>query len=137
MDITQIPFTHLSGLKQEDNFLTLEPLDKVKNHLGTIHASAQFLLAESQCGLFLQEVFPQYKDKVIALLRSSSVKYKKPATTTIRAIASITEEEKEKFLAQFMKKNRALIVVSVEVRDEENELIMFGEFGWFVQGGVQ
>ena len=62
-----------------------------------------------------------------------SVKYKKPATTTIRAIASIKEEEKEKFLAQFMKKKRASINVSVEVLDEKDQLLMSGEFNWFVQ----
>lgn len=61
MEIVEIPFTKHIGLKQENETLKLEPLATVKNHIDTIHASAQFALAETQSGLFLELAFPEYK----------------------------------------------------------------------------
>ena len=134
MNALKIPFVkHIGIEKDEKGYLKLEPLTEVKNHIDTIHASAQFTLAETQSGLYLQELFPNHKGKVIPLLRSSSVKFKAPATSSLWAKASLSLEAKKKFLAQFEKKGRAIVTVDIELRDEENVLTMSGEFGWFVQ----
>ena len=134
MEIIEIPFTKHIGIKTKDKeHLKLESTSTVKNHLDTIHASAQFALAETQSGLYLELAFPAYKGKVIPLLRSSSVKYKNPATKEIYAVASATKESLEKFEIQFLKKGRASITVSVEVRDSDEVVTMIGEFVWFVQ----
>jgi len=134
MDVTQIPFAkHIGIEKKDEGTLKLAPTQIVQNHIQSIHASAQFALAETQTGLYLQLSFPELVGKVVGVLRGSTVKYKNPATTSIYAVASIDEEMKEKFLSQFERKGRASIVVDVEVLDVENVLIMQGEFSWFVQ----
>ena len=135
MDVTQIPFAkHIGIERKEEGTLKLESTDIVKNHIQSIHASAQFALAETQTGLFLQLEFPELEGKVVGLLRGATVKYKNPATTSIYAVASLEEEEvKEKFLTQIERKGRASIMVKVEVRDVEDVLTMQGEFTWFVQ----
>ena len=134
MDVTHIPFAKYIGIKhKKEGTLKLEPTNSVKNHIETIHASAQFTLAETQSGLHLQLTFPELEDKVVGLLRGSTVKYKNPARTSIYAQASIDEEVKEKFLRQIECKGRASVVVQVEVLDDENILTMQGEFSWFVQ----
>ena len=133
MDVTQIPFVKHIGIKKEEGRLKLEATDVVQNHLGTIHASAQFTLAETQSGLLLQRMFPELEGKVLAVLRGSTVKYKNSAISTIYATASIEEDMKEKFLNHIERKRRASIVVRVEVLDEEEVLTMTGEFHWFVQ----
>jgi hypothetical protein len=45
-----------------------------------LHAGAQFTLAETQSGLYLQTLFPELESQVIAILRESKMRYKKPAT---------------------------------------------------------
>lgn len=134
MEITAIPFSkHIGVKRKEESTLKLELTPTVKNHIGSIHASAQFALAETQSGLYLELAFPEYKGKVVPLLRSSSVKYKNPATKEVYAVATASEESLERFEAQFLKKGRATITVNVEVRDSDELVTMVGEFGWFVQ----
>lgn len=134
MQVTNIPFAkHIGIERKEEGTLKLEATDVVQNHIQTIHASAQFALAETQSGLYLQILFPEYKDQVIPLLRGSTVKYKQPATKEIYAVASVDDESREKFLALFEKKGRASITVMVELRDVDDLITMQGEFTWFMQ----
>lgn len=49
MDVTNIPFAKHIGIKiQEEGVLKLALTDSVQNHIQTIHASVQFVLAETQ-----------------------------------------------------------------------------------------
>jgi acyl-coenzyme A thioesterase PaaI-like protein len=130
----KIPFIEDMGMqKREDGFLSLPFNPKLLNHIGTVHASAQFSLAETQTGFYLESMFPEYRDKIIPLLRSSTVKYKHPATKDIYAIATVSQELLEKFEKSFVKKGRAIISVNVEIRDSDEVVTMVGEFVWFVQ----
>ena len=134
MDVIQIPFAkHIGIERKNEGTLKLEATEVVQNHIESIHASAQFTLAETQSGLHLQLSFPELVGKVAGLLRGATVKYKNPATTTIHAIASIEEKEKEKFLIQLERKGRAVIVVDVMVKESNEVVCMQGEFSWFVQ----
>lgn len=134
MDVTQIPFAkHIGIERKEECTLKLEPTLTVQNHIQTIHASAQYALAETQTGLFLQREFPELEGKVVAVLRGSSVKYKNPASSTLTAHASLKGESREKFLTSIHKKSRASITVMVELQDEDGTITMIGEYNWFVQ----
>jgi len=133
MDVTQIPFARYVGIeKKEESRLKLEATEVVQNHIQTIHASAQFTLAETQSGLFLQLEFPELVGKVAGLLRSSSVKYKNPASTSIYASASIEEGVKEKCLKQLETKGRALISINTLLKDENDVVVMSGIFDWYI-----
>ena len=125
--------THLGIEEKDEKTLKLECHSHVQNHIGTIHAAAQFALAETQSGHYLTVLFPQYKGKILPLLRSSTVKYKNPASSEIYAEAFAKDEALEKFEAQFLKKGRASIVVDVTVMDEEGVITMQGEVNWFIQ----
>ena len=134
MDVIQIPFAKHIGIERKDEgTLKLEPLQRVQNHIQSIHASAQFALAETQSGLFLQEVFPEYVGKVVGVLRSSTVKYKASAMTTIVAKATLDDEAKKKFSVQLERKGRATIAIDVSILDEEGIVTMQGAFTWFIQ----
>jgi len=134
MDVIQIPFAkHIGIERKEEGTLKLEATQVVKNHIQTIHASAQFALAETQSGLFLQLEFPELVGKVAGLLRSSSVKYKNPASSSIYATASMEEGGKEKFLSHLKRKNMASIIVNVIIKDSDDVVCMQGEFSWFIQ----
>ena len=119
-----IPFIEKIGIEAKDNGSLYLPYNyKLLNHLGTIHASAQFTLAETQSGFFLELMFPQYSKGVIPMLRSSTVNYKKPATKDIYSVASASKEELEKFEKVFLKKGRGII---------NDIMTMRGEFSWFI-----
>jgi acyl-coenzyme A thioesterase PaaI-like protein len=133
MDVTQIPFAkHIGIEKKEEGTLKLEATDMVQNHIQTIHASAQFALAETQSGLFLQEAFPELVGKVAGLLRGATVKYLNPATSSIYAIANLEDGMKEKILSQMERKGRTSAIVHVAVKDVEDVVTMKGDFQWYI-----
>lgn len=133
MRATDIAFVKHVGIEEDNGEVSLECRDEVLNHLGTIHASAQFTLAETQSGLHLQKLFPELEGKVVPVLRDSSMKYKKPALKRIEAFASSSEESVQKFKEQFAKKGRGSIEINVEVKDVDAVTLSTAAFSWFVQ----
>ena len=95
MNVTEIPFVKKVGITQSLNGeLELPFTDETHNHLETMHASAQFTLAETASGEYLQTLFPDLVGKVIPVLRDASIKFKKPAVKTIIAYPSISDESR-------------------------------------------
>ncbi len=138
MKITEIPFNKFIEIKSneeddDDAGLYLEFKDDLKNHLGTFHASAQFALAEACSGLSLLKNFPHLENCVVPVLRKSEVKFKKPASSDITAIAEITPEQKDQFERQLDKKGRASLAVIVDVTTQDGTVTMTGTYEWFVQ----
>ena len=137
MDVSEIPFVKHLGIVEDENRVKMELHENIKNHLGTIHASAQFTLAETESGRYLLALFPDLEGKVLPLLRTSSVKYKHPATKDLWATASMESAVKDKFKEQFRKRGRATITVHVALHDSEGLLTMEGAFTWFIQGEIK
>ena len=83
IDVLEIPFNKFLGLQQADPnngyIFKLEPKKEYQNHLGTIHASALFALAEASSGEFLFNQFKDYRLDLIPVVRKVEVKYSKPA----------------------------------------------------------
>ncbi len=124
-----IPFTETIGLMGD----TLDNVLKVQNHLGSIHAGAQFTFAEDASGKYLSSLFPDMQDKIIPLLRESTIKYKKQALTALISEVSVAKEDLEKFKKRFEIKGRATIVAYVVLKDSEGDITCEGSFKWFVQ----
>jgi len=134
MDILDIPFVKKVGITQSLNGeLELPFNDKTHNHLATMHASAQFTLAETASGEFLQTLFPELVGNVIPVLREATVKFKKPAIKNIIAYPSVSDEAQQKFNEQFSKKGRASISVGVDIKDIEGTVTCVANYNWFVQ----
>ena len=113
MNITKIPFVKLVGIEKEKESLTLEYKKDLLNHLQTL--------------------FPELAGSVVPVLRNANIKYKKPATKKLTAYASVSDEMIEKFMDGFKRKNRASIVVDVELVDPDNTISSRSSFTWFVQ----
>lgn len=134
MNILEIPFVKKVGIeKKASNELSLSFNEGIKNHLDTIHASAQFALAETASGEMLLETFPLLVGKVIPVLRESKVKFKKPAINSISAKSTITAESSEKFNKQFKAKGRGSVPVEVEIKDSDGNITCIGTFFWYIQ----
>lgn len=134
MDVLEIPFVNKVGIvKNQGGRLSLDFVRSNQNHVQTVHASAQFALAETASGDMLQALFPELEGDVVPVLRSSEIKFKKPAVNAVFAYPAVTDEDVLKFEEQLAKKGRALLSVGVELRDEEEQITCSGVFNWFVQ----
>ncbi|MES2364909.1 MAG: YiiD C-terminal domain-containing protein [Pseudomonadota bacterium] len=103
------------------------------NHLGSIHAGVQFSLAEACSGAFLQIQLADWQDRVMAVLRTSEVKFRAPAHGCLRASAQFDKILVASLSEQLITRGRALAPVLVEVVDAQNTVTMHGRYLWFLQ----
>ena len=137
MNTTEIPFNKLVGIcKSKDKneyLLELPASDKLKNHLGTVHASAQFALAEACSGEYLLQIFSKYANSIVPVVRKIETKFKKPAEGKIFAKASIESDSKNTIIEKLETKGRVIIPVNVVVSNEDHETTMTAKIDWFIQ----
>lgn len=124
-----VPFRDHVGIKEGVLVMRRE----IQNHLGSIHAGAQYTFAENASGEYLLSLFSGYKGDVIPLLREGVMQYKKEATSMLYSQVLVQEEAIEKFMKNLEMKNRAIITAEVKLFDEEDEIVSAGSFKWFVQ----
>ncbi|MEA3476741.1 MAG: YiiD C-terminal domain-containing protein [Bacteroidota bacterium] len=135
MDITEIPFHNFLGLQKSDNdqyILKLEERQEYLNHLGTVHASVLFALAESTSGEFLLKKFKDYELDVIPVVRKAEIKYSKPVNGQIFSKAEFVNTDVRRILEELKLNGRILIKIKVDVFNSEIERTMTGVFEWFL-----
>ncbi|MGH8460682.1 MAG: hotdog fold domain-containing protein [Stenotrophobium sp.] len=89
---------------------TMRNRRKVRNHIGTIHAAAMALLAESATGAVFGLSVP---DTHLPLLKSMQVNYLRRAQGDLRAVAALSAVQQRKIRGQ----DKGDIVVPVTVTD--------------------
>lgn len=137
MDVTKIPFNEYLSLTLSSDSryqMMLSEKDIYQNHLSTVHASAQFALAEATSGYFLTNEFSDLTG-IIPVVRKVDVKYKKPANGKIFSKARFYETTKEEISEALTLKNRVLLKVEVLLYDTEDKNVMQAVFEWFVTKG--
>lgn len=135
MDVLQIPFHQLLGLKKsskEAYVFMLEEQAVFLNHLGTIHACVQLSLAEASAGEFLLQEFAGAAEGLIPVVRKTEVKYHKPGNGSLYCKAAFIEIDKVAFLRDLHEKGRAQLQVKTEVHNEEGTKILSAIFDWFI-----
>lgn len=90
-----IPFAGTSGVRIQkltanECVLVLKNKRKVQNHIGSVHAAAMALLAESATGLMTGFSVP---DDRIIVIKSMTLTYLKRATGDMTAVDTFTDEE--------------------------------------------
>ena len=134
MDVTKLPFNQFIGLKFSDDpryLLMLDDKPEYGNHLGTVHASIQFALAEATSGHYLLEEFAGLPD-ILPVVRKVETKYRKPATGVVYSTARFVNTEKADFLETLNQKGRALLSVEISLFNAEGILVMQAVFEWFI-----
>ena len=107
--------------------------DNILNHVNTAHAAAQFCLAEAASGKHLEDLFPDLKDKVYAVLRRADIKYSAPGNSQLTASTSINDNAINDFKKKLIQNKREVITVRVELFDINHKKTFSGNFEWFLQ----
>lgn len=95
----------------------------MRNHVGSIHAAAMALLAESATGFLVGMSVP---DTHLLLIKTLRVDYKKRAIGSLRAVATLTTEQ----LSAVATQPRGEVTVQVEVTDESGQSPIACEMIW-------
>ena len=137
MHVTDLAINKTMGMQlaPEGNghILELPESPLLLNHVGTVHASAQFALAEASSGEFLLRHLGDAQGQVFAVLRTSDVKFRKPAHGALRASARFADGLADFLITELASRGRALVSVLVEVADAQGVVTMTGQYDWFLQ----
>ncbi|RPJ55537.1 MAG: DUF4442 domain-containing protein [Dehalococcoidia bacterium] len=135
MDVIKIPYNAFIGIMRSDEANTLLMIIQNENninHLGTLHASALFALAEASSGECLLREFNDLNNGILPVLRRSEVKYSKPGIGKIYSKANTSMINKNKNRDELKNKGRTMIEVEIELVNEKAELVMKSKYEWFV-----
>lgn len=110
-----IPFAGTSGTRVEkltanECVIVMRNKKKVQNHIGSVHAAAMALLAESATGFMTGLSVP---DDRIIVIRSMELEYLKRATGDMTAVASFSDEQ----LAYVKNTEKGDIQVPIKITD--------------------
>jgi len=145
VDIAAIPYHRLIGIRAaragEYGMVALDDAPGLHNHLGTIHASAQYALAEACSGAVLLARFGDLADEVVPVVRRAQVKYRHPARATLYASASLTGDDEArvrselaaKVRSELAAKGRSMVEIDVRVADSAQVVVLTATLGWFLQ----
>jgi len=101
----------IEELKHTSSVVSLQNRTEVQNHVGTIHAVAMILLAETATGILIAMNLPE--DKMI-LAKKMNTSFVKRSTGAMKATASITQEQIDLIGSQ----EKGELVMEVVVTDE-------------------
>lgn len=135
MKITDLPFNKIIDIKlsdDKDHLLRLDAKKDYTNHLGTVHASALFSLAEATSGQFLLINFPEYDSGLIPVVRQVEVKYKKPANGKILSTAILIDHTIDEIKEQLETRKRTSLRLKIDLYDSDKVNVMTGIFEWFI-----
>lgn len=135
MNVLDLPFNKILLIKKSDvpdTILMLEDRMEYQNHLGTVHASAQYALAEASSGEILERNFGDWKGAYFPVVRRVEAKYKNPAKGRLFSTGFIVQDSAMKAKKELSEKGRTLVDVIVRIVDEENNVTLEGLFTWFI-----
>jgi len=134
MNIPSIPFNSHIGIKRSDRegyLLFLSKSEFHENHLGSIHASALFGLAEASSGEFLVRSRGSHDD-IGGVVRRTKSKYISPAITDIYAKVTNPTDDVTGAIQKVITRGKALLDIQVELMDTEHKRIATFEFAWLI-----
>ncbi|MEP1744070.1 MAG: DUF4442 domain-containing protein [Kangiellaceae bacterium] len=99
-------------LSQDKSIFRLANRKKVRNHIGTVHAAASALVAETATGMALAMHIPDGK---IPVLKAMHIDYVKRSTGGLTATAYLTEEQ----ITQLHQLDKGEMRINCEVLDEK------------------
>jgi acyl-coenzyme A thioesterase PaaI-like protein len=104
-----------------------------RNHIGTIHAGAQFLLAEAVSGAAFAGAFAAQLAGAVPLIEKLETHYVARAQGDIAAHAEAPLDEVQAAHAAFAAEGKARLVLHVSVTDGEGKEVMRGVAHWYLR----
>src|SRR5512135_1726701 len=135
MNVLDLPFNKILLIKKSDvpdTIFMLEDRQTYQNHLGTVHASAQYALAEASSGEILERNFGDWSGAYFPVVRRVEVKYKHPAKGRLFSTGFIDADRAMKAKEELSEKGRTLVDVIVKIVDEGKNITFESTFTWFI-----
>ena len=103
--------------------ITLKNKKRVQNHIGSVHAVASILIAESVTGYLIGMNVP---DSSVPVIKTIKADYVKRAKGDMKAVATLTDEQVQRICTQ----EQGETVVKVAVTEGEDKEPVLMEMVW-------
>ncbi|MFQ3229544.1 DUF4442 domain-containing protein [Reinekea sp.] len=113
----------IEQLTDSKSIITIKNRRKVQNHIGSIHATAIAIAAESATGYLVAMNVP---DSSVPVIKTLKVDYEKRCKGNIKAVATLTEEQRDQIRTQ----EKGELAVAVTITDSENKEPVQCEMVW-------
>lgn len=123
-----VPFVGTSGLRYEELsenrvIVSVRNRRKVRNHIGSVHAAAMALLAETASGFVVGINLP---DDRVPLIKTLKVNYTRRSTGDLRAVATLSNEDIQRIRSE----PKGEVLVPVVLTDASGEQPVQCEMLW-------
>ncbi len=103
----------------------------LRNHVGTVHAAAQFGLGEATSGALVVAAFGDlFQQGIVPLAARATIIYRKPAIGELRGRAILSLEEQQRIRDEVMQEKKARFVIPVQLMKSDGAIITDLEISW-------
>lgn len=126
---TLIPIAAAMGVKVVevgDGTATIElPAEPNGNHFGALYAGSLFTVAELLGGVIPQASFDFAEELAgfVPLLKSSEIRYRRPAFGAVRASATLSSQERDRVRREALENGKSEFVLEAVVVDGEGNVV--------------
>ena len=106
---------------------------EVGNHVGTMHAGAQFSLLEAASGAAVSSAFLDLLGKATPLAQGAQLTYKRPVRGDATAEAVVDPAEMERVRSELQAQGRARFDVPVTVTDAQGVVATEAVMRWYIR----
>jgi len=133
LNVLDLPFIKHLGLQiSDDGALSLPIAEHHKNHLGTVHATVLYGIAEACSGQVIIEQFFKPYPKALVVIRKAAIKYRSPARADLSARFKKADPELDLVLQRLREKSVAKCEIEVETRSGD-EIVAIATFEFFIK----
>jgi len=131
-----VPFNRVLGVRvtlveQEQAEVVLPASPERLNHVGTVHAAAQFGLGEAASGTMVVSAFADVQaEGYVPLAAGAHITYRRAAKGDLRAVATLAREEQERIRREVREAGKARFVVPVRLLDSAGTVTTEMEVEW-------
>jgi acyl-coenzyme A thioesterase PaaI-like protein len=111
--------------------------DELTNHVGSLHAAAQYSLIEAASGAVLMSSFPELLDAATPLALGAEIAYRAPAHGDCIAEATLDHEDIEEAKLQLASARKARVDVRVNLADANGTISTEATIHWYIRMNVK
>jgi uncharacterized protein (TIGR00369 family) len=106
---------------------------EVGNHVGTMHAGAQFSLLEATSGAAVSSAFLDLLGRATPLAQGCELTYRRPARGDVVAEATVSADEMQRVRLELETAGRAHFDVPVTITDAQGTLATEAVMRWYIR----
>lgn len=133
MNIEDLPFNNYMGFTSSEDGVKLDVKKHHLNHLGTVHATVLYGLAEACSGKYIINLLKRGRSDTMAVTRSGNIKYKAPVSSNISAVVSDLSFEPNHVIERLESRGIARLTVSILISDDAGNAVANADYDWVLK----